>query len=362
MATVNGKLREFATAQENARKFQRAKIGDVDPAKCFADFMLTVHKACQNPDSTTRLEKVYGSVRKTAMAETVGGITGGYTVPLELRDDLMHDISDLSLFRKKAIVVPMQSESLQLPMPDAVTVPAALGTAPFWGGLLAKFQKEGQLLQESEPAFKQLELVAWWLGGQALESEQMFQDGGVGLEQWLRQMFTRSLAWYEDWYFLNGNGVGQPLGVINSPAAIKVSRGTSGHFKIADAQTMWSDFYTIDDGCWMMAKAAGADLTGFTGWIPNGPMILYGHDIYSTMKNPALGNVGDVVLTDRSMYVIGDRQQLFIDVSHDSPVAWTKFQNVWRFSERVDGQPLLSGVITIPDGADTTVSPYVILN
>lgn len=350
-------LRRFAEARGQARRFHRADLGDVDPQKCFGDFLWSVRAGDRG-----RLEKVYRSPHeKGALAES-SGVTGGYAVPPELRYDLMQDVGDAALFRPHAHVVDMAGDTLSLPLPDATTAPSAAGVAPFWGGLKMQWARENAARPETEPQVRQLELTAWWLGGYALESGRLAQDGGAGLDSWLRVLFARSIAWYEDYAFLQGTGVGQPLGVLNAPGTVLATRNTPGHFKVADAQAMWADFYGVGDGCWLATRAAGADVTALTGWIPNGPMELYGLPVLPTTKLPALGTAGDLVLADRSLYVIGDRGQVLIEYAREEPTAFLKFQEVWRFSERVDGQPLLGSAVTLPDGGTTKVSPFVALN
>ena len=351
-----------AAAKETARRHQPEVLGqDVDANHCFADFLLTVKEVGMGNRATQlaaarKLETVY----KTAMLET-SGVNGGYVVPPEMRDQIMRDIFGLAVVRPRATVIPMKSLVMYLPTLDATTVPAAKGTAPFWGGLLMQFALEGESLAESEPQFRQVTLSVSQLGGYALCSNPLMQDG-LAIEQWLRTTFARSAAWYEDYYFLNGNGAGQPQGIITAGASLLVNRNTVGHFKIQDAQAMLSNLYALTDPVWLMSRAEGTDLTSITGWIPNGPLMLYGSDIELTLKQPALGTKGDVILADLGLYLIGDRGEIAIDVSYDEPTAMLKNQAVWRIVERVAGAPWINAPLTIPDGGTTQISPFVVLN
>ncbi len=358
---INAALRRAAGAKEGARKFRASYFGaDVNPDHCLADFLLSVAKARgSNPAESLAGRRRLESHYKAAMAET-SGVVGGYLVPPELRDDLMDDVTDGAAVRPRATVVKMNGRTLSLPVLDATTVPSAAGVAPFWGGMQLQFQPEAATRTETEPKFRQVELTAADLGGYCLTSRPLSQDG-VSLESWLRKIFARSLAWYEDWYFINGKGAGQPVGLINAGCAIQVARNASSHFKVVDAQTMVADLYAVEEPVWLMSRAAGTDLTAFTGWIPNGPFVLYGAPILTTLKQPALGTVGDVILADLSLYVIGDRGEVAIDVSHDEPTAFKNNQDAWRIVERVDGQPWLNAPVTIPDGGTATVSPFVVL-
>jgi len=353
----------WLNGRSNARKFHKEILGEeVDPGYCFADFMANVYlaKKEKSSDASKRLHSTYQ--RKSAMSETQGTL-GGYLVPEDFSQELMQDISDESFFWPLAHVEEMRSLNKQLPVSDATTVPSANGVAPFWGGLQVKFATENTALSESEPKFRKLELNAWTLAAYALCSNQMLQDGGSGLEKWLRILFARSIAWYDDWYFLQGNGVGQPLGIINAGASVLVTRQTTGaHFTAQDSQTMVGSVYNLSQPYWLMSRTVLPQLTNITGWFPNGPLVLQGADIVPTMKQPALGTKGDVILLDPTLYVIGKRDDIEIDLTFDEPTAGLKWQNVWRFVQRIDGQPLLNNAITIPDGVGTnTVGSSVVL-
>lgn len=363
-ADIDRLLKAFLREREGARRFHAETIGDVNPHRCMADFLMRV-----GDDDRIGIEKTYrSSVSKASLDEMHGGITGGYLVPVELRHDLMMDVAGEAFFRPRACVVPMSTLTLTLPVPDAVSTPSAAGVAPFFGGFRDSPRKEGTTVIESEPAFKAVELNAFEIGGYALASNEMLADGGKPLDAWLRILFARSLSWYEDWFFTNGTGAGQPLGVINAPATLLVTRKTASHFDILDSQTMLSYFYQLRGGAglgcgWLTTYRALADMTAFTGWIPNGPLVLHGMGVEPTTFQPKLGSNGDVMLVDPRFYVIGDRGEVEIGFAREEPTAWSKNQSVWRVLERLDGQPLLSGPIVLPDADLTTkVSPFVILH
>jgi HK97 family phage major capsid protein len=86
---------------------------------------------------------------------------------------------------------------------------------------------------------------------------------------------------------------------------------------------------------------------------------LFGLPVHLTEKTPACGTVGDLMLVDPSLYVIGDRMML--EVAASEHVNFLANQMTWRFVQRVDGRPWLENAITLQD-ASTTVSPFVVLN
>ncbi len=77
--------------------------------------------------------------------------------------------------------------------------------------------------------FKMMELKVQELSGYSVSSNILLQDAAFGLEKFLMQLFGADVGWYEEYAFLQGNGVGKPLGILNAPAALKLARNTGSH-------------------------------------------------------------------------------------------------------------------------------------
>lgn len=370
-------LKQFADAQSQARRNSvpaifgsdgASALGGRDPKKNFGDWLL--HVAMQDDGY---LEKTYGSVRtKASLAETSGS-TGGYIVPPEFYQQLQELIVEDAVIRPGAFVQPMNSVTLMFPYLDVTTVQAA-GTTPFFGGVVMNWTEEAQSRTETAPTFKQMELKAHELSGYAVSSNVLLQDAVFGLERFLMRVFSQAIAWYEDYAFLQGDGVGKPLGILKANAAIAVTRNTANDFKYVDAAKMmsrllpsahrrafWAMHPYVLDKLVQLADAANRLV-----WVPNVsgaqdriPGTLFGLPVRFTEKVPALGTKGDVMLIDPSLYVIGDRKQ--VEITASEHVNFLKNQMTWRLVERVDGQPWLDKAITLQD-ASSTVSPFVVLN
>jgi HK97 family phage major capsid protein len=373
-ASIDATLREFAAARTKSRKnavpaiFGEGNTGD--PRRTFGSFLLAVrHHDTKALDELGSSFADWDSGQKAAMS-TTSGTAGGYTVPTQFLPTLLQAASEQAIVRPRATVVPMTGRSVQIPYLDTTNVPTAGDTA-FFGGLVGRWTEEASTLTETEPTFRQLELIAHELSGYSLMSNALLADNAVGLEALLTRLFGGAIAWFEDYAFLNGNGAGKPLGVTNAPAAIAVNRNTAGTFKLVDAGTMlgrllpgWGPQTT----CWvihpsvisqmvqMVSAAAGV------GWIDNLrdklPMNLLGLPVAISEKLVALGNPKDVVLRDFRHYVIGDRQE--VEIAYSEHFKFTNNQGTWRFVCRVDGQPWLRSAVTLSD-ASSTVSPYVYL-
>jgi HK97 family phage major capsid protein len=379
-------LKRFAEAQARSRKNAVPAIfgteGDGDPKNSFGDWLINVGKACVSKDIQTRLdaakhlEKVYGSQfnpwQKAALAEA-SGVTGGYIVPPDFYSQLLAIAAENNFFRQYAFVQPMASATLQFPFLDITTVQSA-GVSPFFGGVQAYWTEEAQTRTETEPQFKMMELKAHELSGYSVSSNVLLQDAAFGLEKFLMMLFGRAVAWYEQYAFLQGNGVGKPLGILNAPASISVTRNTGGHFYFPDIAAMLASLLpsSYAKAVWAVSPTVVSDLLQLKDGANRAIFIsidqgitrppvwkLLNLPVFITEMLPALGTKGDVMLLDPSLYVIGDRMSLEIAASEH--VNFLKNQMTWRFVQRVDGQPWMDKKVTLQD-ASSTVSPFVILN
>ncbi|HVS37831.1 MAG TPA: phage major capsid protein [Gemmataceae bacterium] len=223
-----------------------------------------------------------------------------------------------------------------------------------------------------------MELKAWELSGYSVSSNVLLQDSVIGLEKFLMTLFAKSLAWFEEYAFLQGNGAGKPQGILTAPAALSLTRAGSGQVQFADVAGMWAKLLPIswNKAIWTCSPSVvpqliqlkdGSNRAIFLqigsetqGAITSGlNWSLLGRPIYPTEKVPALGTKGDLMLIDPSFYVLGDRMQ--IEIAASEHVNFLKNQMTWRIVERVDGQPWLDKPVTLQDAAKQ-VSPFVVLN
>ena len=367
-------LDRFEKARSEPRRFHAMTLGrGVNPNHCFGDWLSLVRR---NDEPT--LYKRYGSILsskcKASLGVNTGGV-GGYLLPTEFRYDMIIDAAEDAVIRPRATVIPMTTGIMQLPYPDITTSQTA-GTPPFFGGMLFKWV-HAKDAGETEPQFRLLELRAWDLDGYLLASNPMLLDGARPLEFTLRQLVARSIGWFEELAFLLGTGVGQPLGAAVGPWVLTQARNAATDFQISDASGMFDQLlpYSVKRAVWIISPTVAQALVkvgqaGFgSSWNPNVPTnprdegaigYLFSRPVFISSVLPALGTRADVVLVDPSLYVIGDREAIEISVSEHEPTAYLKNQSVWRVIHRVDGQPLYSQPVTLPD-ATTKVSSCIVL-
>jgi HK97 family phage major capsid protein len=375
-AIIAQTLKQFADAQARSRKNAVPLLfgegGEGDPKKNFGDWALAVAR-----NDRAYLEKHYGSRfvdwhTKAALGEA-SGAAGGYIVPPAMYQDIMQVVAEDTFIRPRAFVQPMASATLLFPYLD-ITTQQSPGVSPFFGGVQMSWTAEAQTRTETEPQFKQMELKAWELSGYSVSSNVLLQDSVIGLEKFLKVLFGKAIAWFEEYAFLQGNGVGKPQGMLGCGAAVAVTRSGASQVQFADVSNMWSKLLprSWNSAIWTGSPSIIPQLLqlkdgnnraifisidqGITK-TPNWSLL--GRPFFCTEKVPALGTKGDLMLLDPQFYVIGDRQQL--EVAASEHVNFLKNQMTWRVVERVDGQPWMEKPVTLQDG-NTQVSPFVVLN
>ena len=317
---------------------------------------------------------------KAALAES-SGTTGGYTVPQRMASTILTPFLQKSVFRRwGALQLANRFRGLMAPTPDISTAQAA-GVPPWAGALNFSWSPEGHLRTESEPKFKQVELVKNELAGYIELSRPLFDDGSsVALQEVLAALIGRAVSWLEDYSFLQGNGAGQPQGVVNSAASLSVSRQTGGSITFQDVSAMLSKLppsslgnalfaFNPDAQLKLMQLADGSNRAVFlsAGAAPAGQRpqwTLCGLPAVPTDALPALGTKGDLVLLDPRYYAIldhGDAAGGTLEIIASDQVTFLTNQVTLRIVRRTDGQPLIDQPITLGDGA-SQVSPFVVLH
>jgi len=369
---VEASLKQFAAAQTKSHKNAVPVIfgqgGNGDPKKTFGSYLLAIRNRDQKTLEAFGSHAVEWEQKAALTGQT--GTQGGFTVPAEFLPNLLMIASENSVVEPRATVLPMSSRSLVVPALDVTTAPTA-GETAFFGGLQANWTEEAATLSEEEPTFKQIELIAHELSGYTLASNSLLQDQAVGLESLLMQLFGRAIGWHKDRAFLRGDGVGKPLGILNSGALISVTRSGASAFAIADAagmlarllpgwsrkNTVWAVHPTILAKLFALSESGtGSDLVLFNTGTDAPTMSLFGIPIVVSEKLPALNTLGDVLLLDLRHYLIGDRQD--VEIAFSEHYKFVNNQGAWRFVARCDGQPWLRSTVTLSD-ASSTLSPFV---
>lgn len=342
-------------------------------AASWGDFMPAIyHKAEQTPENSA-----FRKFLKNAMSERVPN-EGGFLVPETLRSQVLMLALEDAVVRSRARTIPM--ESLRVPYP---TVDDPSHTSSVYGGVVGYWTEEAAALAASNPSFGRIILEAKKLTGYTEMPNELLSDSVAALEQFFEEMFPSALAWFEDIAFLTGDGVGQPLGILDKGAtcAVRVPVGTLHTITLADIVNAYVRMLpqSLNKAVWLCSPDVLAQLLQLvliSGATPVAPplwlnqMSIAGEPVYTLLGRPLIvtekvptnlaGNTtqpGALTLVDFSYYLIGDRQMMQVNTSEDY-----KFANdltAFRVIERLDGRPWLRSALTQANGSTNTLSPIV---
>lgn len=298
---------------------------------------------------------------------------GGFLIPEIMRSEMLQLALEESIVRSKATVIPMST--LRVPVP---TVDDTSHVSSLFGGVTYYWTEEAASLTESQATFGKVVLDAKKLTGFFKVPAELLQDAPA-FAAWFDERIPRGLAWAEDVAFMTGDGVGTPLGFINSPASVQVTAETgqdTGTIAWENIVKMYSRMLpqSLPNACWVASidtfpQLATMALSVGTGggpvWLGHymnpgdktPPMSILGRPVYFTEKTPALGTTGDISFVDLSYYLIGDRQAVSVDASEH--FLFQNNQVAYRIIERVDGRPWLQSPLTPHNGSSATLSPFV---
>lgn len=305
------------------------------------------------------------------LVESIGA-SGGFLVPTETPNQFLQwpDTGDNMIIESGATRIPMRRRAISIPALNQGGTTS--GQPHWWGGVLAKWTEEGGTKEETQPTFRQIQLVAHKLVCYTEATDELLEDSAVSLEALLNSMFAGVTQWERQNAFINGTGAGQPVGIINAGCTIVLNPLAANAIAVNDLARMLENFQG-QSPIWLFNRRWMSELLQLNGpagstapnyvFMPSArdgfPSSLFGFPLYFVEQMPAPGQKGSVALVDRSKYLVGDREAKTVDSTKIF-----KFQNditSWRCVSRVDGQPWLNVPFTWADGT-TQTSPFVILS
>lgn len=300
----------------------------------------------------------YDSRLKNMMTEGVG-TGGGFSVPEEFSAWLLDASLEGEIVRPRAQVWPMKTDTRKIPAWDSADHRTSL-----FGGFSGVWLGEGATAIRQQAKLRLIQLTARKLGIFTQASRELAEDG-LDFDAQLGTALAAALSWYMDDAFINGSGVGQPIGILKDKALITVNAEGGQVAKTITYENCTKMFARLHPSCinnavWIINQTAMPELLtmsiaiGTSGaFIPavtqdSGKMYLMGKEVLFTEKCPAIGNVGDIILADLSKYAIGMRKEIAIDKSNIP--GWTEDAQDYRIIARVDGMGTWDKAVTPKNG------------
>lgn len=300
---------------------------------------------------------------------------GGALVPEEYRAQIMQLMVPYQTIRPRAMVIPMGSSTIKLP---AVRETDRRNRTRF-GGVRAYWTRAGAQLNRSEPAFKQVTLTAKGLKLFTEIESELMQDAAVSLGSMIARMMAEAAAWEEEYTFFQGDGAGEPLGILNSDVMITVAEGgDAAAIDAEDIAAMESRLLVGSDmnsAYWIHPSARRRFITMTNDSVQfmqesltmRPPMTLLGKPIYVNEFVGRDTQANQAVLADFSKYLIGDRMAFSLGQSTD--FLYDTDEIAVRGVCRIDGAPWMDSPVhpfgarpdTDANSDNDTLGPFVAL-
>lgn len=301
------------------------------------------------------------------------GADGGFAVPPDFRSDIMSRV-----FGEDSLIARtdrMQSSSNTLTLPIDMTTP--------WqttGGIQSYWVAEGAVKPQSKPALEEVTVKLHTLATLVPVTEELLEDAPA-MDSYLRRKVPEKMDFTISHSIVWGNGVGKPLGFMNSPALVTVAAEaaqTADTVNATNLMKMWGRMpvQSRRTAVWLMHPDVEAVLPGMTigqqpiymppGGLSGSPYgTLFGRPVIPHQVAETIGDLGDVMLVDLANYMTvtktgGGRDASGLKTDVSIHLWFDQDMVAYRFTMRVAGQSWWSQAIAQRDGGNTQ-SPFVAL-
>lgn len=352
------------------------------------DFIHAVLKAYQSPydEFDRRLLPLYavnapriakgasgGTVLKAVGSDEGSGVNdayGGFLIPPAFSPNLM---------KLDAENDPMAGLCTNVPMDKpTVKIPARVDknhTTSVAGGLTVTRRPETVAGTASRMELEQVALTATSLFGLSYATEELLMDSPISFAAIISAGFSDQFQYHLINERINGTGVGEFEGVLNSPALVSVAKETG---QAADT-IVYENIVKMRSRCYKYSKAiwianhdcypqlAGLKLDVGTGgqamYQPSlredRPDMLLGRPIIYSEYADTVGDQGDLILGNWSEYLEGTYQPLQSEESIH--VRFVNHERTFKFWLRNDGRCWWRSALTTKNSTNT-LSPFIVLD
>lgn len=369
-AVVNAASRDGLQNTRLSTREERARWGFRD----MGEFAVSVRNAVLNPAQMD--QRLVQNALSTYGSEG-SGADGGFAVPPEWRAEIMRMVEGEDAILSRTDQQRVSGNNITFPVDETTAWQTS-------GGILTYWDSEASTLTQSKPSLKDLTIKLHRLTALVPVTEELLEDAPA-MAGYVTSKAGEKLAFKVNDAIINGTGVGQPLGIMNAPATVSVSKETSqtaATFHADNAVKMMARMpaQSFARSAWLINQdvvpqvlkmgfavttaagtAAGAGAlylppNGLANSSPYGSLL--GRPIIVTEACATLGTVGDVILADLSKYLSVVKGALKSDTSIH--LWFDQNTTAFRFVMRMNGQPWLSAAIARKNGSNT-LSHFVTL-
>jgi len=340
----------------------RALAGN--PFKTAQDFFVAVKNAGVYP---SELDKRLLPLKATGLNEAIPS-QGGFLVPPTMASGILEGMYQTGNLLSQFNPIPVAGNGMTFNAVDETS----RATGSRWGGVTGYWMAEAGTKTASKPSFRQIELKLKKVAALCVATDELLEDASA-LAAWLQRTVPMELQFKVEDAIVNGDGVGKPLGIMNSGALKTIAtRVDAGEIDAVDLGNMWAGRATeFNDYIWLVSPRAFPQLLNMSiGNTPvfigaggirgdSAPNTLLGRPMFETEYNAALGTVGDIILMSPSAYPMITKGG-GVQSASSIHVYFTADETAFRFVYRVDGAP--SWYTTRTEKDTSTTSPFVVLS
>lgn len=301
---------------------------------------------------------------------------GGFMVQQTFVQKMMESIMAKSTTLGRITMIPIGEGSNGIVMPALAETSRANGSR--FGGARAYWANEGAAATPTKPKIREITLKLEKLLAFCYMTEELMRDA-TAMESFVNKVYSDEMSFVLDDAIFNGTGVGTPVGILNCPALVTVTKESG---QVADTivfqniikmwsrlapssqvRAVWFINQEVQPELMTMSQAVGTG--GVPVFLPAGGaaaspyMTLMGRPVIPVEHCSKLGDAGDIILADMSDYIGIDKGGLESDTSIH--VQFLYDEQVFRFRYRFNGIPYTNAAVQSYKNSSFTVSPYVTL-
>lgn len=351
---------------EPKKEEPKVKFGEFAFHKKLGEFAL----ACKNFATVGKLDErlLIKDTSATGMNES-DGTAGGFAVGTDVGQAMLDKTIETGILASRCTRLPISAGSNGMRFYAVDETSRADGSRR--GGVQAYWENEADQFTLSKPKLRPVEMRLHKLTGLAKATDEMLSDAAF-LGAFLAREFVNEFGFKIDDAIINGKGVGQPLGIVNSPGLVTVSKETN-----QDAATVvynnvvkmynsmpyrnrngaiWVVNGEVEDQLPTLMLEGQASM--FPAYMPPGGLsdkpygTLRGRPVIPIEQCAALGTVGDIMFIDFSDYFIIEKGG--IDSAVSIHLRFDYNEQVFRWTLRMDGQHIKNSPLTPYKGTKQT--------
>lgn len=301
----------------------------------------------------------------TKAASGMGEANVGYAIPIEFPAIVIEAAVAASPILSKLWRFPMTENTVSLPKLSQSDDDYFGGVVTTWSG--AATSGEGNLMTDTSPTTSKNVFVAKKCTQMVILTDELIQDSPMNILNYITGLLVRKFQYEMERVVIKGNGTTEPTGIISDPVIIgnALARTTANTVKWQDIVKLDGSLNEIFTNAYLISRKATLatvrsqvddsnrpiwfEQWGNVNGVPTRTAEICGLPCHVTRNCPAIGKRGDVIIGDLSMYMLGMRADMRIDVS-DAP-GFKNNETYVRFISRLDGMPGTSFAFKILEGA-----------